>query len=95
MPDHWFWGTLTRYWPIYSEVFVASILVNLFAIASPLFVMNVYDRVVPNNALATLWVLAIGLAIVFVFDLLLRTLRGYFIDVAGKKADVILIRHYF
>ena len=87
---HWFWGTLTRYWPIYSEVFVASILVNLFAIASPLFVMNVYDRVVPNNALATLWVLAIGLAIVFVFDLLLRTLRGYFIDVAGKKADVIL-----
>jgi ATP-binding cassette subfamily C protein LapB len=87
---HWFWGTLTRFWPIYSEVFIASILVNLFAIASPLFVMNVYDRVVPNNALATLWVLAIGLAIVFVFDLLLRTLRGYFIDVAGKKADVIL-----
>lgn len=87
---HWFWGTLSRYWPIYSEVFLASILVNLFAIASPLFVMNVYDRVVPNNALATLWVLAIGLAIVFVFDLLLRTLRGFFIDVAGKKADVIL-----
>ncbi|MBL1320842.1 MAG: type I secretion system permease/ATPase [Methylophaga sp.] len=87
---HWFWGTILRFWPIYGEVFIASILVNAFAIASPLFVMNVYDRVVPNHALETLWVLAIGVATVFVFDLLLRTLRGYFIDVAGKKADVIL-----
>lgn len=88
--QHWFWGTILRFWPIYSEVFIASILVNLFALASPLFIMNVYDRVVPNQALATLWVLAIGVATVFVFDFLLRTLRGYFIDVAGKKADVML-----
>ena len=65
---HWFWGTISRFWPIYSEVFVASILVNLFALASPLFIMNVYDRVVPNHALSTLWVLAIGVATVFVFD---------------------------
>ncbi len=87
---HWFWGTILRFWPIYGEVFLASILVNSFALASPLFIMNVYDRVVPNHAIETLWVLAIGVATVFVFDLLLRTLRGYFIDVAGKKADVIL-----
>jgi len=87
---HWFWGTILRFWPIYTEVFIASILVNLFALASPLFVMNVYDRVVPNHAIETLWVLAIGVATVFTFDLLLRTLRGYFIDMAGKKADVIL-----
>ncbi len=87
---HWFWGTIARFWPIYTEVFIASILVNSFALASPLFVMNVYDRVVPNQAIETLWVLAMGVGIVFIFDLLLRTLRGYFIDVAGKKADVIL-----
>lgn len=87
---HWFWGTIARFWPIYSEVFLASFLVNMFALASPLFVMNVYDRVVPNHALETLWVLAIGVATVFVFDLLLRVLRAYFIDMAGKKADVIL-----
>ncbi len=87
---HWFWGTILRFWPIYAEVFLASILVNSFALASPLFIMNVYDRVVPNHAIETLWVLAIGVATVFVFDLLLRTLRGYFIDMAGKKADVIL-----
>lgn len=87
---HWFWGTILRFWPIYGEVFLASILVNSFALASPLFIMNVYDRVVPNHAIETLWVLAIGVATVFIFDLLLRTLRGYFIDMAGKKADVIL-----
>jgi ATP-binding cassette subfamily C protein LapB len=87
---HWFWGTILRFWPIYSEVFIASILVNLFALASPLFIMNVYDRVVPNHAIETLWVLAIGVSTVFIFDLLLRILRGYFIDMAGKKADVIL-----
>jgi len=87
---HWFWGTILRFWPIYGEVFIASILVNSFALASPLFIMNVYDRVVPNHAIETLWVLAIGVATVFVFDLFLRTLRGYFIDMAGKKADVIL-----
>ncbi|NQZ52993.1 MAG: type I secretion system permease/ATPase [Piscirickettsiaceae bacterium] len=87
---HWFWGTILRFWPIYGEVFIASILVNSFALASPLFIMNVYDRVVPNHAIETLWVLAIGVATVFIFDLLLRTLRGYFIDMAGKKADVIL-----
>jgi len=87
---HWFWGTILRFWPLYSEVFVASILVNSFALASPLFIMNVYDRVVPNHATETLWVLAIGVATVFVFELFLRTLRAYFIDMAGKKADVIL-----
>lgn len=88
--SHWFWGTIMRFWPIYSEVFLASILVNSFALASPLFIMNVYDRVVPNHATETLWVLAIGVATVFVFELLLRTLRAYFIDLAGKRADVML-----
>lgn len=88
--NNWFWGTISRFWPVYSQVFIASILVNSFALASPLFVMNVYDRVVPNQAIETLWVLAIGVATVFVFDLLLRTLRAYFIDVASKKADIIL-----
>ena len=87
-PWHWFWGTLFKSWPIYSEVIVASFLINLFALASPLFVMNVYDRVVPNHAIETLWVLAIGVTIVFGFDFIIRTIRGYFIDIAGKKTDV-------
>ena len=87
---HWFWDVIYKSWPIYAEVLVASFLINLFALASPLFIMNVYDRVVPNNALETLWALAIGIGIVFIFDFLMKTLRGYFIDVAGKRSDVIL-----
>ncbi len=65
-------------------------MVNLFAIASPLFTMNVYDRVVPNNAMETLWVLALGATLVYLFDFALRLLRGYFVDVAGKNADIII-----
>ena len=87
---HWFWGTLARSWRIYRDVLVASFLINLFALASPLFIMNVYDRVVPNNAVETLWVLAAGVVTVYVFDLLMRALRGYFIDMAGKRADIAL-----
>ncbi|WP_175748258.1 type I secretion system permease/ATPase [Burkholderia ambifaria] len=89
-PRHWFWGVVAQSWPIYAEVMLASTLVNLFALAMPLFTMNVYDRVVPNRALETLWALAAGIALVIVFDVVMRTLRGYFIDVAGKKIDVIL-----
>lgn len=87
---HWFWGTLLRNWRIYRDVLAASFLINVFALVTPLFVMNVYDRVVPNNAEETLWVLAIGVLIVFLFDFLLRGLRGYFVDLAGKKAEVVL-----
>lgn len=87
---NWFWATIFSSWRIYRDVLVASFLVNVFALATPLFVMNVYDRVVPNNAVETLWVLALGVVIVYGFDLLMRGLRGYLIDLAGKKADVVL-----
>jgi ATP-binding cassette subfamily C protein LapB len=86
----WFWGNILRFFPIYIHVVLASIVVNLLAIASPLFVMNVYDRVVPNSALDTLWILATGVMIAFGFDFLLKNLRGYFVDVAGKNADVLI-----
>ncbi len=94
-PKSWFWGVLATTWPLYSEVLVASFFINLFAIASSLFVMNVYDRVVPNNAIDTLWVLAIGVLIAFSFDFLMKLLRGYFIDIAAKKTDVILSSNIF
>jgi ATP-binding cassette subfamily C protein LapB len=87
---HWFWSAIAQCWPIYAEVLIASLLINLFALVTPFFTMNVYDRVVPNLAIDTLWVLTIGAAIVFGFDLLMRTLRSYFIDVAGKRVDVTL-----
>ena len=87
---HWFWGALARSWRIYGEVVLATVLINFFTILSPLFFMNVYDRVVPNKAVETLWVLAIGIFAMYVFDLLLKALRGYFIDVAGRRADLML-----
>jgi len=69
---------------------LASLLINIFAVANPLFVMNVYDRVVPNDALETLWVLALGVLLVYGFDFVLKSLRSYFLEVAGKKSDILL-----
>lgn len=84
----WFWGTLKKNKILYNEVIIAAVMINLFGIASSLFVMNVYDRVVPNNAFDTLWVLAAGIGLVYLFDFLLKNLRAHFLDVAGRKADV-------
>ncbi|MBE0614401.1 MAG: type I secretion system permease/ATPase [Burkholderiales bacterium] len=87
---HWFWGTLARAWPLYGEVAGASVLVNIFTVLSPIFFMNVYDRVVPNKAFETFWVLATGMIVMYVFDFGLKLLRGWFIDVAGRRADMAL-----
>lgn len=85
---NWFWSVMIKSWPLYSEVLVASFLVNIFALVIPLFTMNVYDRVVPNHAIDTMWVLASGVAVVFIFDMLLKSLRTYFIDIANKHSDL-------
>jgi ATP-binding cassette subfamily C protein LapB len=92
-PRHWFWGTIGRFWRTYIQVALAAAFINMFALATPIFTMNVYDRVVPNLAVETLWVLAIGIVIVYAFDFTIRTLRGYFIDAAGRSADVLLARY--
>ncbi|GLX13239.1 ABC transporter [Pseudomonas straminea] len=86
----WFRDTLKRSRWLYVDAVAASLLINLIGLVTPLFVMNVYDRVVPNQAEATLWVLAIGISGVFIFDLLLKTLRGLCLDLAGKKTDMII-----
>jgi len=88
--QHWFWGVIKSSVPIYRDVLIASFFINLFALAQPLFVMNVYDRVVPNKAMETLWALAIGVLIVYLFDMVLKTLRSYFVEMAAKRSDVIL-----
>ena len=92
---HWFWSTLLESVPIYKDVLVASILINLFVVASPIFIMNVYDKIVPNLAFDSLWVLAIGVSLIFIFDLIIRQLRSYFIDIAGKKSDLLLSAKIF
>ncbi len=84
----WFWGTMKKNLKIYYLVILAAILINLFVIAVPLFTMNVYDRVLPNKAVDTLWVLVSGIAIVLIFDFILKLLRAHFIEQAGKRADI-------
>jgi len=86
--DHWFWGVIAESRPLYQDVLLAAFLANLFALGMPLFTMNVYDRVVPNQAIDTLWVLALGLMLMMVSDLVLRTMRGRFVDLASSRADV-------
>ncbi len=71
----------------YTKVALAAALINLFGLVTSLFSMTVYDRVVPNNATASLVGLTIGLGIVLIFDFVLRTLRAYFVDIAGVNVD--------
>ncbi len=87
---HWFWGTLAYSRSIYTDVIVASFLINLFVMATPIFTLNIYDRVVPNNALDTMWVFATGIIVLYVFDMVLKFLRSFFLENAAKKSDIIM-----
>ncbi len=85
---HWFWGPVLAQRFVYRDVLWAALLINLFALAFPIFSMNVYDRVVPNHATETLWVLAIGVTLVLCSDLFIRLLRSHFVDEASARIDV-------
>ena len=95
LDNHWFWSHILESTGIYTRVMVAALLINLFALTSPIFTMNFYDRVLPNSAVETGWVLSIGAGSIFIFDFIIRTLRAYFIDVAGRRSDVILAQKLF
>ena len=85
---HWFWEALKENRSVYRDVLLAAFLINVFALAMPMFTMNVYDRVVPNRAIETLWMLAIGVGVVMLADLILRIMRAYFLDLAGRRIDI-------
>ncbi len=87
---HWFWGSFTENWGLYRDVLLAALIINLAAVALPLFTMNVYDRVVPNHAVETLWALAVGMMILMGWDFALRMMRAYFVDLASKRIDISL-----
>lgn len=87
---HWLFSTLWRYRHYFYSAALAALLANILTLASTFFTMNVYDRVIPTQAYVTLWSLAIGVLIAIVFEFTSRQVRAYLIDVAGKKADLIL-----
>lgn len=91
----WFWGGIRQNGWIFANAVLATVVVNVLALVGPLFTLAVYDRVVPNAAMDTLWVLATGVVIVAGFDFVLRTLRGYMIDAAGKRLDMVLGNRMF
>ncbi|ENN86716.1 Type I secretion system ATPase [Rhizobium freirei PRF 81] len=92
---HWLATTLVPYWRTYARVMLAALFINIIALASPLFTMNVYDRVLPNKAFPTLWVLTTGISLAYLFDFLLKTARASLIDYAGRKADLRLSQLIF
>ena len=85
--QHWFWKYVMQSRSVYYQVIIASVLINIFALVSSLYIMTVYDRVIPNNATDSLWALTIIVVVVMGFDFTLKTLRGSFVDHAGSEID--------
>ncbi len=92
---HWFWSVVSQFGANYGHVAIAAFVVNMLALAAPLFTMSVYDRVIPNGAVPSLVALGIGLALAIAFDFLLKVVRSRMIDMTGKKIDVVLASNIF
>jgi len=88
--SHWLWGTLRRFFPYYRSAMLAAMMSNVLMLVSGLVMSVVYDKVIPHQAMVTLWALATGAGIALLFDLLARQLRSRLIDMAGRKADLII-----
>lgn len=94
-PRRWFWDTLLANKAIYGWALLATVLTNVFAAVIPFYTMSVYDRVLPNNALDSLWVLTGAVVVVALFDLVVKMLRSYLLESAARKADVAMSSHVF
>ncbi|WGS31160.1 type I secretion system permease/ATPase [Bradyrhizobium sp. ISRA464] len=93
--NHWFWSVVKAHWRSYGHIAIAAFLINMIALATPLFIMSVYDRVVPNGAIPSLIALSIGMGLAILFDFIFRMVRSRMIDVTGKTADVVLAANIF
>ena len=85
--DHWLFGPVRSNTKIYGQTVLAAMIVNFLGLVSSFFIMTVYDRVLPNQAIESLIALTIGVMLAHVFDFILKSLRGYFIDIAGQRLD--------
>lgn len=93
--SHWFWSVVKTHWRSYGHIALAAFLTNILALATPLFTMSVYDRVIPNGAIPSLIALSIGMGLAIVFDFVFRMVRSLMIDVTGKSVDVVLAANIF
>lgn len=92
---HWFWSTFRGFWPDYLQVVIAAMLINALGIAIALFVKNVYDRVIPNLAIPTLWALSAGVTLAIAIELILRTVRSNLVDDTGRRVDLAVAGRLF
>jgi len=92
---HWFWGELRKERKAFRSVLVASLIINMLALSLPLFSMNVYDRVIPNRAVSTLWVLGVGVLLAFLMEFALKAARTNVIDEIGRRLDIKLSQKIF
>ncbi|MBW8847930.1 MAG: type I secretion system permease/ATPase [Burkholderiales bacterium] len=90
LSSHWLWGTLKRFTPYYRASMLAALLSNVLMLVSGLVTSVIYDKVIPHQAMVTLWTLAVGAGVALLFDLFARQLRAHLIDLAGRKADLII-----
>lgn len=90
MPKAWFFKVIWRFKKYYYQIILSTFIINFLALVSSLYIMNVYDRVIPNKAYQTLWVLSIGVVLAISFEFIAKMMRAYLTDVAGKKADLII-----
>ncbi|WGE58327.1 type I secretion system permease/ATPase [Actinobacillus equuli] len=90
MPKAWFRKVVWRFRSYYYQVILATFIINFLALVSSLYVMNVYDRVIPNKTYETLWALSIGVVLAISFELAAKLIRGHLTDIAGKKADLLI-----
>ena len=94
-PRHWFWSVFSTFRREYTQVVVAAFLINVLGLALPLFIRNVYDRVIPNLAIPTLWALAAGVVLALLVELLLRFLRSNLVDGTGRRVDLVVADRLF
>lgn len=90
MPKQWFWKVIWRFRKYYYQVILATFIINFLALVSSFYVMNVYDRVIPNKSYPTLWALSIGVILAISFEFVAKLIRAHLVDIAGKKADLII-----
>lgn len=90
LASHWLWGTLKRFTPYYRASMLAALLSNVLMLVSGLVTSVIYDKVIPHQAMVTLWTLTVGASVALLFDLFARQLRSHLIDLAGRKADLVI-----
>lgn len=94
-PRRWFWDTLLANRSLYTWALFATLVLNIVGAVVPFYTMAVYDRVVPTNAIDSLWVLTIGVVVAMTFELIFKLIRSYLLEVAGRRADLALSSHIF